>query len=87
MAKNYPGMCAIAGPYAVNSIYANVAKPEKAYCVRALRDQQTTDPEAKVIMVGNFAWVIRRAEGLQRARGHEQFRGVTGIKAGRGAKA
>lgn len=85
--KHYPGMKAIAGPYAVNSTLPQIAKSEQASCVRALRDQRRNDPKAKIITYGNFAWVIRSAEGWQYDRKNEKFRdNVTGIKAGRAVK-
>lgn len=80
-------MKAIAGPYGVNSTEPKIAKHERASCVRALRDQRLTDPKAKIITFGRFAWVIRSAEGWKYDRSNEKFRAVTGIKAGRGVKA
>lgn len=82
--KHYPGMRAIAGPFGVNSTFTEIAKIEKASCVRSLRDQKRADSTAKIIMHGSFAWVIRSIEGWKYDDA-EKFRGKTGIKAGRGA--
>jgi len=81
--RHYPGMRAIAGPFGVNSTFPEIAKHEKACCIRAFREQQRTH-EAKIIMHGSFAWVIRSAKNWKLDTA-EKFRGKTGIKAGRGA--
>lgn len=82
--KHYPRMRAIAGPFGVNSTFTEIAKIEKASCVRALRDQKRSDATAKIIMYGSFAWVIRSAKNWKRDTA-EKFRSKEGIKAGRGA--
>jgi hypothetical protein len=82
-----PGMMVISGPYAVNSRTPGIATSEKAYAVRELKQQRLTDPKAKLVVVGRFAWVLRTAEGWKKDRSSEAFKSDHGIKAWRGAKA
>jgi hypothetical protein len=86
IATKYPGMRTIAGPYGVNSMLDNVAKSERASCVRAHKEQGAG---AKIIMVGKFAWVIRPAagwiQGDQEAY-RQRYKSTTNIKGGRMAK-
>lgn len=71
-----PGFRVIAGPFNVESEFPKVAVLEKAACVRALRDQQRSDPRAKIVTVDRYAFVLRTIEGWRKERS----------KAGRGSR-
>lgn len=81
----HPGMMIIAGPYAHMSTLPKLAKSERASAVRELRQQKSSDPKAKLIIVGRHAWVLRRADGWKYDSARK-FQSTLGIRAGRGAK-
>lgn len=60
----HPGFRVLAGPYVVVTKQGGpMEQAEQAACVRALRDQQRAGCEAKIVMVGAVAFVLRSAEG------------------------
>lgn len=81
----HPGMMVISGPYAHMSSLPKIAKSERASAVRELRHQHTSDPKAKLVTVGRFAWILRTADGWKYDNA-SKFQSTLGIKAGRGAK-
>lgn len=56
----FPGFTCVAGPYGVNFVDCNLRRHERALCVRSFRDQRKACPEAKLVMHGPKAWIIRK---------------------------
>lgn len=61
----HPDFRVLAGPYVVSLAqrYSAIQRAEQAACARALRDQQRAGCEAKIVMVGAVAFVLRSREG------------------------
>ncbi len=83
--SKHKGYIAVAGPYAVNHTKKEFADAYKAECVRSWRDQKKLCPNARIVMHGSQAWIIRKlpmvSETIQKTR--IVASGNLGIKGGR----
>lgn len=81
-----PGLVAVAGPFAVKTNEAALARHEKALCVRAYRDQLQACSKAKIVMHGSRAWIVRKKPLVKHEKNQNvKFGSNLGIKAGRGS--
>ena len=61
--RRHAGFRVMSGPYAVQVRDKDQRRAEEVACARAMRDQQRVGCAAKIVMVGEVAYVLRSTEG------------------------